>query len=142
MEHLELSDFVCVLFLLHQVVRHQVNVGDVLKTIKLLLGAHRHQLLQSLLHVEALGTREKLELLGLEDKVEARHLAQVPLQVEGTILQEENLLVAKRLFFWEHGEWHAWEPARECLLKKEELVVAALALPRSLSVHTLDLVVD
>ena len=71
---------------LHEVILHQIDVGDGLQTLKFLGSTHRHKLFKCLLHVEALGAGEELEFLRLEDKIESSDLAQVTLQVEGTIL--------------------------------------------------------
>lgn len=82
----ELGDARVVLLFLHEVILHQIDVGDGLQTLKFLGSAHRHKLFKCLLHVEALGAGEELEFLRLEDKIESSDLAQVTLQVEGTIL--------------------------------------------------------
>lgn len=64
------------------------------------------------------------------------------MEIKSTILEEKCIFVAKSLLFRENRQWNTWEPSSECLLKQKELVVAAFAFPWTLTVTTLNLVVN
>ena len=81
---------------------------------------------------------EKLELFGVDDEFILGQFANESLQIETTLLQEDNVLIAHSLLWRDLGEDNSGPALYESISQKIELVVASLTLPFALSVFTLD----
>ena len=104
------------------------------------LGAHGLRQSIKLLANVTLRSREALELLRVDEVREARQLLHEALQVEATLVDELDILVADGFLGRQLRERNT-RPARlQFFAQLVELVVAAITFPLALIVHTLALV--
>ena len=83
-----------------------------------------------------------LELLSVDDEGVLRELAHESLQVEATLLQEDDVLVAHSLLGRAEGKDDTGPSLLEAIVQEIELVVSTLAFPLTLRVLTADNIDD
>ena len=125
-------------------ISHLVNLGvcSFLQALEELRGGHLHELREGLLNVEALWAAKELELFRVDDEVVLAELAEEALQVEATLLQEDDVLVAHGLLGRALRQNDARPPLDQSVIQGVELVVATLALPLTLKIASPDHIDD
>ena len=141
-EHLELEKL-CVkdvsLLLVHALT---IELSCVLHALNELARGHLDKPLKRLLNIEALWTRKNLELLSINNKIESAEFAEVALEIEAALLQENNILVTHGLLRWHLGKKDSRPALAQAFLEEEEFVIAALHLKFTLGILASDNVND
>lgn len=106
------------------------------------MGAQWQKILQALLDAQSLGSGKKLELLRLNNEVEASTFPEEPLQVESTVLQELDVFRTNHFLLGHVGDGASGPSLEEGLVQVEEVAVAAFTFPRALLIDTFGLIDD
>ncbi len=128
--------------LVREVIVALLDISDIVKRFNQFTSAGSNESIKHLLEVASAGSREDLHLLGVDEIVVAGTLAEEPLEVEFTLIDKLDFLVADCLLWGQL--WN--QKSRESLLKpfvqSVEVIEAANAVPRSLLVNTLHMIDD
>ena len=89
-----------------------------------------------------MGSRENLEFLPVDDEVVLRELAKESFEVESTLLQEDDVLVAHGLLGWHLGQDDSGPALAEAILQQIKFIVSAFDFEFALLVAAFDNVND
>ena len=130
-------------FLLGEVVHGVVDFHGGFASLVKLASREKSHVLEALLDVHAsLGTRETLELGGLNDELEAGELAHELLQVETTFLDEDHILVANSLLWGNGRNWDTRPSLGDSSVEFMEVTISTGTIPFTKTVVTSTLVHD
>jgi len=118
------------------------SVGRVLDSFIHLGRRHFDETSERFLDVEALGTRENLELFTIDNEVVLGQFTQKSLQVESALLQEDDILVAHGLLGWHLGQDDSGPALAEAILEQIKFIVSAFDFEFALLVAAFDNVND